>query len=41
VLPDASLHVIPQTGHCVNLEDPAGFNRLCLGFIDAVAAGGG
>src|SRR5882672_9010841 len=37
VLPDASLHVIPQTGHCVNLEDPAGFNRLCLGFIDAVA----
>ncbi len=36
VLPDASLHVIPQTGHCVNLEDPAGFNRLCLGFIDAV-----
>jgi pimeloyl-ACP methyl ester carboxylesterase len=36
VLPDASLHVIPQTGHCVNLEDAAGFNRLCLGFIDAV-----
>jgi len=36
VLPDASLHVIPRTGHCVNLEDPAGFNRLCLEFIDAV-----
>jgi pimeloyl-ACP methyl ester carboxylesterase len=36
VLPDASLHVIPRTGHCVNLEDPAGFNRLCLAFIDAV-----
>jgi pimeloyl-ACP methyl ester carboxylesterase len=37
VLPDASLHVFPQTGHCVNLENPAEFNRLCLGFIDAVA----
>ena len=36
VLPDASLHVIPQTGHCVNLEDPVEFNRLCLEFIDAV-----
>ncbi len=36
VLPDASLHVIPLTGHCVNLEDPAGFNRMCLEFIDAV-----
>jgi pimeloyl-ACP methyl ester carboxylesterase len=37
VLPDARLHVFPQTGHCVNLENPAEFNRLCLGFIDAVA----
>jgi len=37
VLPDASLHVFPQTGHCVNLEDPAGFNRLCLEFIDSAA----
>lgn len=36
VLPDASLHVIPQTGHCANLENPAEFNRLCLGFVDAV-----
>ncbi len=34
VLPDASLHVFPQTGHCVNLERPAEFNRLCLGFVD-------
>ena len=38
VLPDASLHVFPQTGHCVNLENPAEFNSLCLGFIDAVPA---
>jgi pimeloyl-ACP methyl ester carboxylesterase len=37
VLPDASLHVIPQTGHCVNLENPAEFNRLCLGFVEAAA----
>ena len=36
VLPDASLHVIPRSGHCVNLEDPVEFNRLCLEFIDAV-----
>ena len=38
VLPDASLHVIPQTGHCVNLEMPGEFNRLCLAFIDACSA---
>ena len=38
VLPDASLHVIPQTGHCVNLEMPVEFNRLCLAFIDAIGA---
>jgi pimeloyl-ACP methyl ester carboxylesterase len=36
VLPDARLRVIPQTGHCVNLENPDEFNGLCLGFIDAV-----
>jgi pimeloyl-ACP methyl ester carboxylesterase len=36
VLPDARLKVFPQTGHCVNLENPAEFNRLCLEFIDAV-----
>lgn len=37
-LPDARLHVIPETGHCVNLEEPAEFNRLCLGFVDEVQA---
>jgi pimeloyl-ACP methyl ester carboxylesterase len=39
VLPDASLHVFPQTGHCVNLENPAAFNRLCREFVGAVAVG--
>lgn len=38
VLPDASLHVIPRTGHCVNLENPAEFNHLCLGFVDGAAS---
>ena len=33
-LPDARLHVIPRTGHAVNLEEPAEFNRLCLAFMD-------
>jgi pimeloyl-ACP methyl ester carboxylesterase len=37
VLPDARLHVIPQTGHCVNLENPVEFNRLCLEFIASAA----
>ena len=36
VLPDARLQVFPRTGHCVNLENPDEFNRLCLGFIEAV-----
>jgi pimeloyl-ACP methyl ester carboxylesterase len=37
VLPDARLRVFPQTGHCVNLENPAEFNRLCLAFLDETA----
>jgi pimeloyl-ACP methyl ester carboxylesterase len=41
VLPGARLHVFPQTGHCVNLENPAEFNRLCLGFIESVAVASG
>jgi pimeloyl-ACP methyl ester carboxylesterase len=36
VLPDARLVVVPRTGHAVNQEEPAEFNRLCLAFIDAV-----
>lgn len=38
-LPDARLHVIPGTGHAVNLEEPTEFNRLALSFIDEVHAG--
>ena len=33
-LPDARLRVMPGTGHAVNLEEPAEFNRLCLAFMD-------
>lgn len=40
-LPDASLHVFPRTGHCVNLEMPEAFNRLCLGFVDTARPAGG
>lgn len=32
---------LPRTGHCVNLEMPEAFNRLCLGFVDSVRAAGG
>ena len=35
VLPDSRLVVVPRTGHAVNQEEPAEFNRLCLAFIDA------
>ena len=37
VLPDARLHVLPGTGHCVNLENPEEFNRLCLAFVGETA----
>jgi pimeloyl-ACP methyl ester carboxylesterase len=37
VLPDARLQVFPQTGHCVNLENPAEFNRLCADFVEAAS----
>jgi len=40
VLPNARLVVVPGTGHTVNQEDPAEFNRLCLAFIDAATAAG-
>jgi pimeloyl-ACP methyl ester carboxylesterase len=39
VLPDARLVVVPRTGHAVNQEEPAEFNRLCLAFIDTVQVG--
>jgi pimeloyl-ACP methyl ester carboxylesterase len=35
-LHEARLRVFPKTGHAVNLEEPAEFNRLCLSFVDEV-----
>ncbi len=40
VLPDARLVVVPESGHAVNQEEPAEFNRLCLAFIDAATVAG-
>jgi len=40
VLPDARLVVVPKTGHAVNQEEPAEFNRLCLAFIGAATVAG-
>ena len=36
-LPDAELHVIPDTGHMSNLENPAAFNERLLGFLEILA----
>jgi pimeloyl-ACP methyl ester carboxylesterase len=38
VLPGARLEVVPTTGHLVNIEEPALYNRLVMGFIEAVEA---
>ena len=35
----AALAVIPNSGHCINLEDPAEFNRLVADFIAQVESG--
>jgi pimeloyl-ACP methyl ester carboxylesterase len=37
-LPGARLEIVPKTGHAVNLEEPALYNRLVLGFIESVEA---
>jgi pimeloyl-ACP methyl ester carboxylesterase len=37
-LPGARLEIVAKTGHCVNLEEPALYNRLVLGFIEGVEA---
>jgi pimeloyl-ACP methyl ester carboxylesterase len=29
---------VPKTGHAVNLEEPALYNRLVLGFIETAEA---
>jgi pimeloyl-ACP methyl ester carboxylesterase len=33
-LPGARLEIVPKTGHAVNLEEAALYNRLVLGFIE-------
>jgi len=38
-IPTAALAVLPRTGHAVNLEEPALFNRLVGDFIATVEAG--
>jgi pimeloyl-ACP methyl ester carboxylesterase len=32
-IPDATLTVLPGTGHTLNLEEPAAFNRTVLDFV--------
>lgn len=38
VLPGARLEVLAKTGHAVNLEEPALYNRLVMEFIETVEA---
>ena len=37
-IPSAGLAILPRTGHALNLEEPALYNRLVLGFIESVEA---
>lgn len=39
VLPNAGLYVHPRTGHAINLEEPAAFNRVVAEFFGAVERG--
>jgi pimeloyl-ACP methyl ester carboxylesterase len=38
-IPSCGLAVLPQSGHCINLEEPELFNRICAEFLSAVEAG--
>jgi pimeloyl-ACP methyl ester carboxylesterase len=38
-LPDAGLWICPNTGHAINLEEPAAFNAQVEGFLSAVERG--
>jgi pimeloyl-ACP methyl ester carboxylesterase len=38
-VPRAGLAIVPRTGHAVNLEEPARFNRLLEDFLHQVAEG--
>jgi hypothetical protein len=33
-IPGATLAVLPNSGHCINLEEPEVFNRLLHDFLD-------
>lgn len=35
-IPRAGLAVFPNSGHCINLEEPAAFNRIVLDFLTEV-----
>jgi pimeloyl-ACP methyl ester carboxylesterase len=39
IMPWAGLWVVPRTGHCVNLEEPAAFNARVLDFLTQVEQG--
>ncbi len=39
VLPNAGLWMHPRTGHAINLEEPAAFNRACQDFFSTVERG--
>jgi pimeloyl-ACP methyl ester carboxylesterase len=38
-IPSSWLAVLPQSGHAINLEEPALFNRLVQEFLNAVESG--
>ena len=38
-IPHSGLAFFPQSGHCINLEEPDLFNRLCAEFLHAVEHG--
>jgi pimeloyl-ACP methyl ester carboxylesterase len=38
-LPDAALCILPRSGHLLNLEEPALFNKIVFGFLTAVERG--
>jgi pimeloyl-ACP methyl ester carboxylesterase len=39
VIPTAGLALLPRSGHAINLEEPALFNRLLEDFLHQVEAG--
>ncbi len=39
VVPSAALFVMPNSGHTINLEEPAMFNRALHDFVTQVDAG--